>query len=786
MYFNILKKDLKRKKTMNIILLLFTVLASMFVSSGLNNVINVMNGTDYFLDRAGIGDYIVITQNGDGGVTDILDNSDNVTDYKREECYWADKEDITVEGKPVTMKNSTIVIQAYGKEGLTYFDGENRELSGVNKGEIYVTAGFLIKNNINIGDKISFKLHGIDETFRIAGKIKDALFGSDMMGNTRFILNEDDFETFVQSEEMQPYSGCIFYINSENVKALSSEITSANNILFSGNRDMIKLCYVMDMIVAMIVLVLSVALCIVSFVLLKFVITFTINEEFREIGVMKAIGIKNLKIRSLYMTKYFAISVIGGIIGFFAGIPFGNMLIESVSEKMLLGNDSGLLLNVIGTVIVILIMIGFAYLCTGKIKKSTPVDAIRNGQTGERFKKKNKYSVRKCHFGNAFYMALNDVVSAPKRFVTIMLSFFICSIFVFGVVMVCDTMRSDKLIGTFGKKSDVYITDSKFLKMDFMSKDGNKAIDNKISEIESELEELGMPGEVNIEIWYKYSITSNGETSSETFQQNKETTASDYDYISGTAPQNADEIAITKIISEQLGVEIGDIVTIDFGTEKRDCMVVAYFQTMNQLGSVIRLHEDAPTSMEYANAMMGFQIDFDEEVSDEEIDKRIQRIKEYYDIEDAFDAAEYCDDCIGVSGTLDAVSKLLLIITCIVVFLVTVLMERTFISDEKSQIALLKAMGFKDKFVIKWHLYRFLIVAAVSEILAIVLTYPITKLWCDPIWKMMGATHVTYYFKPLSLMVIYPGIILLINVVSVFITALYTKKITSNDVRNIE
>ena len=452
MYFNILKKDLKRKKTMNIILLLFTILASMFVSSGLNNVINVMNGTDYFLDRAGIGDYIVITQNGDGGVTDILDNSDNVTDYKREECYWADKEDITVEGKPVTMKNSTIVIQAYGKEGLTYFDGENRELSGVNKGEIYVTAGFLIKNNINIGDKISFKLHGIDETFRIAGKIKDALFGSDMMGNTRFILNEDDFETFVQSEEMQPYSGCIFYINSENVKALSSEITSANNILFSGNRDMIKLCYVMDMIVAMIVLVLSVMLCIVSFVLLKFVITFTINEEFREIGVMKAIGIKNLKIRSLYMTKYFAISVIGGIIGFFAGIPFGNMLIESVSEKMLLGNDSGLLLNVIGTVIVILIMIGFAYLCTGKIKKSTPVDAIRNGQTGERFKKKNKYSVRKCHFGNAFYMALNDVVSAPKRFVTIMLSFFICSIFVFGVVMVCDTMRSDKLIGTFGKK----------------------------------------------------------------------------------------------------------------------------------------------------------------------------------------------------------------------------------------------------------------------------------------------------------------------------------------------
>lgn len=62
MYRNILKKDIKRKKTMNIILLLFTILATVFVASGISNVINVVNGTEYFLDKAGIGDYVVITQ----------------------------------------------------------------------------------------------------------------------------------------------------------------------------------------------------------------------------------------------------------------------------------------------------------------------------------------------------------------------------------------------------------------------------------------------------------------------------------------------------------------------------------------------------------------------------------------------------------------------------------------------------------------------------------------------------------------------------------------------------
>ena len=60
MYLNILKKDLKRKKTMNMILLVFIILATMFVASGLNNVFTVMNGTDYYLDKAEIGDFVEV------------------------------------------------------------------------------------------------------------------------------------------------------------------------------------------------------------------------------------------------------------------------------------------------------------------------------------------------------------------------------------------------------------------------------------------------------------------------------------------------------------------------------------------------------------------------------------------------------------------------------------------------------------------------------------------------------------------------------------------------------
>lgn len=786
MYFNILKKDLKRKKAMNIVLLLFAILASMFVSSGLSNVITISNGTDYFLDKAEIGDYIVITQNGDGGVAELLDKSQYVKSYKCENCYWLQRNEITVNGKEISSKNGTSLLIPYNGSGIHFFNTDNQELSGVKEGEIYVSSGFLKKNDSNVGDELVIDIQGIIKTYVIAGEIKDALFGSSMMGNTRFIINEKEFKTYTDENKLVPYSGTVFYIDSDNLKGLISEISEAKNILFTGDRSMIKMCYVMEMIIAMIVLVLSVVLCIVSFVLLKFVITFTINEETREIGVMKAIGIRNFKIRSLYIVKYFAMALVGGIIGFILGIPFGNMLLRSVSKIMVLGQDMGLLFNVLGAMAVIVIMILFAYRCTSGIKKYTPVDAIRDGQKGERFGKKSKLSIKKTKLSNAFFMAANDVLSAPKRFLTIILSFTICSVFVFGIVLVVDTMKSDSLIGTFGKKSDVYINDGELISINMLSSEGDDMLEKKLKSIENDMQQMGYPADVSIEVWYKYTVSFGGETTTCTFQQNKKTKTTEYDYLEGSAPQNADEIALTYQVAKVLGTKIGDVVTVDFGTEKRDCIVSAYFQTMNQLGSVIRLHEDAPTSMEYASSLMGYQIDFKDSPDAKEIDRRIDKIKEYYDSEYVFNAAEYCIDCMGVADTFDAVAKLLLVITCVVVVLVTVLMERSFISDEEKQIALYKSIGFNNKFIIKWQIIRFMIVTVSSELIAVIFTYPVTKLWCDPIWKMMGASNVKYVFNPVSLIVIYPGIILAINLASVCLTALYTNRITSNAVRNIE
>lgn len=787
MFLRILKKDLVRKKTMNLILILFIFLASMFVASGLNNVITVSNGTDYYLDEAGVGDYIVITtgENSIGALDDMLATTKEIKGYRMEETIFGNQENLSQEdGKKIETKNM-LILQDYDQEGIHYYGVDNEILPDLKEGHCYVTGSFFKNNDMEPGDKIYYEMCGVNLELIIDSKAKDALLGSDFMGNTRILLSSEDVNKLTSNEMISRYyMGQVCYIDTDDTDAVNAAVGKCSNINFSDTRSTIKLAYVMDLIVAFVTLILSVCLMIVSFVVLKFTISFTITEEFREIGVMKAIGIGNLKIRSLYLGKYLLLAIVGSVVGFIVSFPFGSLLIKSVSENMMLGNNFGIIPNVVGSVLVVITILIFAYISTGKVKKATPIDAIRNGQTGERYSKKSRLKLKNSKANVPGFMALNDVLSSPKRYLTIIIAFALCTLFVLVLANTVNTMKSDRLVGTFSSKADMYV-DSMSIAIDNMSRT-HEEVQEFLDDTAKDLKEMGMPCKVFMDCQYKYPVISNGKEYSISISQGYNTTMDMYDITEGTVPQNKYEITITKVVGEILDVKIGDTVTIDYGTEKIDCTVVAYFETMNNLGKLIRVHEDSPTSMDYCSSPLQVQIIFDDNPTKEELLNRQEKLKDYFDCDNVQTATEYQISCLSVVPTMEAVQYLLLAITLVVVLFVTILMERSFISDEKGEIAIMKAVGFRDSRVILWHVLRFGIVAVVAVVLAGILSIPMTHLCITPIFGMMGATHIDYVIDPLKIFVMFPGIIVILTVAVTFFTALYTKTIKASDTASIE
>lgn len=788
MFWRILKKDLKRKKTMNIILLLFVVLCSMFAAASVNNIIAVVGGLDYYFEKAELGDYFIIERStgGEDTISKILKHSENVSGYKTYNVVNASCDDLkTDSGKLMEFSNIALICDINNTK-QNFFGMDNEVITDVEKGKVYITGSVPKREGVKIGERFYVELGDTKLPLEVAGFAKDALLGSEMMGNPRLLVNSEDFETLMADETIRAYNcGHVYYIGTDNAAALESELNEQNGMLFSGDRDLIKMTYIMNMLVAAIILVVSAGLLIVSFVVLRFTIRFTIAEEFREIGVMKAIGLNNSSIRVLYLVKYSGIALVGAVIGYFGSVPFGNMLLESVSENMVLGNDNSIMIGIVCCIAVVLIIMLFGWGSTGKIKKLSPIDAVRSGQTGERFKKRSIMTLGKSRLGSTGFLALNDVTSEPKQYGILTAVFAICTALVMILAVTANTLDSGSLLYLLSiTESDVYMNDSTRA-MEIIA--GAKTIRETEDEIVNILAENDMPGNVYLEAWYKLPVTAKNGSFQVNFLNCMDTKTTDYDYTDGSAAIKPDEIAVTKQISEKLGAEIGDRVTVNIGGEEREFIITAYFQCFNNLGECARFHEDVSIPDSLMTSSFAYQINFDDHPDKTVIDERIEKLKGIFDNKNIFDTKGFVKDCMGVGNTIAAVKNLVLMLSLIIIILLAVLMERSFISKERAEIALMKAMGFGNRSVIVHHTMRFGITVLTGIVTASVLLMPLTKLIMDPLFGMMGAIgSIEYQFNILEIFGLYPVIIFCMTVLSAALTALYTRTIKPSDTASIE
>lgn len=789
MYLDILKKDLKRKKTMNIILLIFVILASMFVSSSVNNIMVVSGTLDTYFEKAEMTDYYlgVSSVGSDTKISQILDDTDGVTSYKIEPFAVIDNKNFKFNGEKLSVNQPFLT--PFSKSGITFFDESNDQITSIDKGECYIQTKVMEKCNLKVGDTLDITYNDKTVSLKIKGYLKDAYLGSGMMGMSRILLSDADCDYLCKNSDSQyTYTGYMAYINTTDIEALETKLNNTNNLflIFQGSVDLIKTTYIMDMVIAFVLLIVSVCLILISFAVLRFTINFTLEEEFREIGVMKAIGIGNAKIRGLYLVKYFAISIVGAAVGFILGIPFGKMLLQSVSKNMVMSTSANYILNASCSALVVLIVIMFCRLCTRKIKKLTPIDAVRNGTTGERFKKKSKLSLAKSHFKPIPFMALNDILSSIKRYIVMILTFTIGFVLIVIVANTSNTLKDGSLMNLMcTKESNAYISVDSFT--EFYSEDGKQRVENRIKEYEQDLKDNNMSGSCCVEIMYKLSIKNGDKSYKSISYQGVGTDTSEYTYLEGTAPQNTKEIAVTPLVCEKIDAEIGDKVTITDINGEHEYIITATFQSMSNMGEGIRFHQDLDMNYMQASGCGGFQIDFDDNPNEAEINSRIEKLREMYPDSIVYNSGDYVDYMVGgIAATIDSMNLLIIPMVLLICMLVVVLMERSFITKEKGEIAILKAVGFRNGSISALHTLRIAFVMIISIIIGALISTPLTELTSGQVFKIMGAQQIEFAIKPLEVFVIYPIIMLVFTLLAVAVTSLYTRKINASQISNIE
>ena len=782
MYIKILKKDLKRKKTMNIILLIFVILAATFIAGSANNLITVSSALDNFFEKAGVPDYwFASTSTSEIESFEELAEENNY-DYYISKLIQIDPKNVLVENERFEYSN-TLSLSTLG--GIKIFDKNNEEITHINDGEIWVTNVMFnsSENDFHEGGKIFISHNGIEKEFTIKGYTKDALFGSQMVGITRFLVSDNDAELFNTENTVI----CRAVEVHTNDKDYPDKFNALNiNTVMSIDSSMTKMMYIMDLLIAAILLVVSVCLILISMVILRFIINFTITEEFREIGVMKAIGIKNNAIRGLYIAKYFAIAFIGTVVGLALSFPFSRIMLTGISEKIIISGEDNFLINIAAAILAGAAVVLFCFFCTRRIRKFSPIDAIRSGETGERFKKKGIFHLGRSILPTVPFMAVNDIFSGIKSYISMIIIFIIGTLLVIIPVNTINTLRSDRLITIFNMaKSDHVISQETLFNP---NEDNKKKIEQSFDQVREMLSDNGIEVDVFQEIMFRGNISKGDKlTNSLTFQGMGDVTTDMYAYMEGTPPQNVHEVALTYLVAERIGAEIGDEVKIKIGEDTKTYTVCAINQSMNNMGEGIRFHQDAELDYRYAMGGFGLQIKYKDNPDSDTLAERKSMLQNLYKDAKIFTPGEYISFMIGdVAEQLDSMKVLILSIILCINILVAVLMVKSFITKEKSEIALLKAIGFKNNSLVLWQTVRIGIVLLISVLFGALLSSPLSSLIITPIFQMMGAYSIEYEIKALEVYVIFPLIVLTATAFAAFISAQGVRGISSSQISNNE
>ena len=789
MFFEILKRDLKRKKTMNLIIFIFVILSVTFVCSSVTNLSGTLNSLDKFFEKAEVGDFVSLerAQGEERSAAEIAKDLPYVKNIKTESILY-NVEGIGIKTGESILVAEIVMVSSFNRRINNYFySEENLEITEVPKGGVYVRKSTLDLLKSDVGDEIVLTIDGIKKNLKILGVLKDAFFGGSLMDSPRILISEDDFCDFLKAENIDQYLGKISYFYTDNTDALRKELSSCNNIAFMDTKGTMKFTYLMEMLVAGILLIVSICLIIIALFILKYTISFNISEEYREIGIMKAIGIPSPGIRMLYLVKYMALAALGTIVGFICSFPFGDLLMEKTKETMVISDEGSVVLSVISAFAVVLIILFFGFRSTRQIKKFTPVDAIRNGTTGERYKKKGFLKLSKSGTRPVPFMAFNDILSGLKRFVVMIVIFTIGILMVMIVLNCISTLKSEKLVRWFAvKETDLYLSSTKNI-TDYHNDNGRELLKKDLEDMKKLLEDNGMPAEVSAEVLFNYNLKK-GDLSlrSMTFL-GVNTDTSDYDsYVEGSAPQNPNELAIHFKLIDKLGARIGDKITLSDQDGSKEYIISGTFEIMANMGEGVRLHQDDVRNYKYMSGIWGIEVDFTDDPSDKEIENRIEKMNELLPDYTIYTPGEFTDKIIHSASYLDDTKWLVLLIVILINILVAVLMEKSFLTKERGEIACLKAIGFRDSAIVSWQTLRVFMILVISTVLAMILNNPVCKLSGGAIFRSMGIKNIIFDPDFLDSYVIYPGIIISATLFGVFLCALSVRRISANEINSIE
>ena len=380
MYSTILRNDIRAGKVITLVTLLFVAAAAMLVSLAATLAVHLTGSIDTLMTKARTPHYLQMHA-GDvdlARLASFAEQHPNVDDYQVLEFLNMDGSRITMGDHSLadSIQDNGFVIQSDKFDYLLDLDGEVIHPA---VGELYVPISHMKDKTATIGDRAIIS----GKTLTVAGFLRDSQMNATLSTSKRFLVHEQDYAAIRSA-------GNIEYLIEFRLKELSAlrefeSAYAAASLETNGPAITYPLFKIINaisdgMMIAVILLV-SALVVAIALLCIRFTLLAKIEEDYREIGVMKAIGMRVADIKKIYLVKYAAIAAAGGLLGYALSGMFEGMLLKNI--RLYMGESeaslSALLYGISGFLLVILTIIFYVSWTLRRFRTLSAAEAIRFG-----------------------------------------------------------------------------------------------------------------------------------------------------------------------------------------------------------------------------------------------------------------------------------------------------------------------------------------------------------------------------------------------------------------------
>lgn len=752
MFIKLFKNEFKRNKAVNLTLFFFIASSAMLIASAIYISVVLTGGVTQLLDDTD-APHLIQMHVGEFDESEIIDFNEDI-DYIQ---AYQTIEMITINSSTLFMgDNETSEIQSVmdvsfvkQAESFDYLLDMNNEIAEVEPGEIGIPLYYKNKYDLDLNDTVRLNLDSNPTEFTIATFIRDGQMNSSLSSSKRLLVSDSDYDSLSTQIPEREYIVEYQFTSTDKIPAFTNLYTNSD-LPQTGPRvdiSLVKMVNAMtDGIVILVLILISIVLTGIGLLCLRYTLLGSLEEDIREIGVMKAIGLGKRKIKMMYMSKYIFLSAMAVTPGYVLSFFVNRVFVKNIHDYM--GTIAPTFLSVIlplfGSLLILFIVFISLHIILRRCNKIAIVEAITNQDASGNNRSSRPLALhKKKKWPIPVFMGVNAVKQHLKSYVLMTFIFILAITIIVLPINVTNTFASSEFVNYMGVASSD-------LRLDVRQ---NEQTSLRIDDLMVELE-----NDVLVENVALYTTctmrTQNleGETESLPVETGDYTSFS-LDYLKGQAPEGSRDIALSYLAAESLGKEVGDTLVLNLEDSNVELNVVGIYQDITNGGKTAKMAHNY-----YTDNAIWHVINVNAK-DDSDIVTLENHYGSTYDNIKITDVETYLQQTLGSTiNQLRLVSILSTIIALLICGLITTLFLKMIIIKESKDIAIQQAIGCSKNQIMKQYIYRVFSVLLTAVISGLAVHLLVADQVISVISQMFGASQLKLVTNPFLTFIAAPAL----------------------------